>query len=81
MKKYFALVLVVAVICAFAIPACAETVFNDMSKCVQSWGKGCQPCTSKEAPAAAPKIVKSVDAIGNQVSLVTDNSGKNMLGK
>ena len=83
MKKCFIVLVVVAAFCAMSIPAYAETVFNEMSKCVQNFGKNCPPCGTKSSGAdvTAPKIVKSVDALGNKVSLVTDNSGMNTLGR
>ncbi len=82
MKKYFILIIAVAVFCAMALPVCAETVFNGMSKCVKSWGKGC--CAGTGANTAAPakdkKRCYKTDALGNKVSCMTDNSGQTRLG-
>ena len=79
MKKYFVVALAVLAMVVVALPAFADTVFNESSKCIQSWGKECTPCAPGDT--TAPKVVKSVDALGNTVSLVTDNSGKNTLGQ
>ncbi len=75
MKKYFVIVIAAVVFCALAMPACADTVFNDMSKCVKSWGKGCGECGGDKtaaAPASVPAKGKKgccmkTDVLGNKV--------------
>lgn len=78
MKKYVMILMAAAVLVAIAMPVRAETAFNEMSKCVQSWGKGC--CEACKGGKTAPKAMTATDALGNKVSTVTDNSGKSKLG-
>ena len=84
MKKYIVALIAVVMLVASALPACAESVFNDMSKCVQNWGKECKPCASKSAVAGtatkAPRM-KVTNPLGNTTPLVTDNSGKVEIAK
>ncbi|MFA6320314.1 MAG: hypothetical protein WCY36_00460 [Candidatus Omnitrophota bacterium] len=81
MSKYFIVVIAVLALIALSVPASAETVFNEASKCIMDWGKGCKPC-SKSAPAqpAATKPACMTDSLGNKVPCCTDNSGKTKLG-
>lgn len=83
MKKYFIVLTVLAAFFAGTMPVGAETIFNEMSKCVQNIGKGCCAPKAAEAKAAAtsPKMVKKTDVLGNKVSTETDNSGKVTLGQ
>ena len=86
MKRSIIAIIAVAVFFAFTIPAGAESVFNDMSKCVQSWGKGCSGCggTQAQAKEAAPSkkcCCMKTDCMGNKVPCGTDNSGKTKLGR
>ncbi len=82
MKKAFMALMITVAFLAVTMPAGAETIFNEMSKCVQDMGKGC--CASKsgetKAAAASPKATKTTDVLGNTVSTATDNSGKSRLG-
>ncbi len=82
MKKGFMALIIAIAFFATAIPAGAETVFNEMSKCIQDMGKGCCASKSGEAKtaAASPKATKTTDVLGNTVSTATDNSGKSKLG-
>ncbi|MDD5428384.1 MAG: hypothetical protein PHI58_03995 [Candidatus Omnitrophica bacterium] len=83
MKKYFIVAIAVLALAALSIPASAETVFNEMSKCVKSWGKGCsEPCEPAATSAAtpAPKACMKKDVLGNKIPGATDNSGKTKLG-
>ena len=80
MKKYFIISIAVAALFAGTMPVGAETPFNDMSKCIQGWGKGCGG-TKTAAPACAKKCCcKKTDALGNKVDTRTNNSGKTRLG-
>jgi hypothetical protein len=81
--RYFMVLIAVVALLAFAVPASAETCFNEMSKCIQTFGKGCcggSSAAKTECVKSSPKDVVAVDALGNDVSLVTDNSGKSQLG-
>ena len=83
MKKYFIISIAVAALFAGTMPVGAETVFNDMSKCVKSWGKGCEACKGSKDQAATPKKVKpamTTDTLGNKIDTGTNNSGKTRLG-
>ena len=83
MKKYFIISIAVAALFAGTMPVGAETVFNESSKCIQSWGKGGKECKSSKAPAATPKKAKpamTTDTLGNKIPVGTDNSGKTRLG-
>lgn len=81
MRKYFIAVIVVLALVALSIPASAETVFNECSKCIMKWGKGCPPCGSTQAASAAtPKASTATDVLGNKIPCATDNSGKTHLG-
>jgi len=67
------------------MPVSAETTFNEMSKCVQSWGKGCCADSKGAKTAATPAGDKKcccteTDALGNKVNTRTNNSGKTRLG-
>ena len=84
MKKYFIVSIAVAALFVGTMPLCAETGFNEMAKCVRSWGKGCGECGSTKA-AAAPASSKKccgmkTDTLGNKVPCGTNNSGKTRLG-
>jgi len=50
MRKGIALAIAIAFFFALAIPASADTVFNEASKCIASWGKPCDT-SAKSAPA------------------------------
>lgn len=80
MRKYIIALIAVMALLAGTMPASADTMFNDMSKCIQSWGKECAPGTSTAA-ATQPKPKTSTDAIGNVTPTGTDNSGKILLGQ
>ena len=84
MKRCFVVIIAVAAFFAGAMPVSAETAFNEMSKCIQTWGKGCGEGTKKSEGAkttAAPKMTTKTDALWNKTPVGTDNSGKTMLGK
>lgn len=83
MKRYFIISIAAAALLAGTMPVSAETGFNQMSKCIQSWGKGGCECSS--AKTAAPAKTKKccctkTDTLGNKVPCGTDNSGKTRLG-
>ena len=86
MKKYFIISIAVAALFAGTMPVGAETGFNEMSKCIQSWGKGCcgsgnAKTAAAPAPAADKKCCcKKTDVLGNKVPCCTSNSGKVKLG-
>ena len=85
MRKYVFISIAVAALFAGTVPVGAETGFNQMSKCIQSWGKGCGECKGSQAQAAAPVkskrcCVKTTDTLGNKVDTGTNNSGKTRLG-
>ena len=83
MKKYFIISIAVTALLAGTMPVSAETGFNQMSKCIQNWGKGCGGCKGSKAQAATPKKAKpamTTDTLGNKVPGGTDNSGKTRLG-
>lgn len=85
MKRYFVVLVAVVALLASAMPASAETAFNEMSKCIKTWGKGCSGTgTSAGTSTAAVTRAKpktSKDAIGNITPTGTDNSGKTLLGQ
>ena len=87
MKKYFIISIAVAALFAGTVPVSADSVFNDMSKCVKSWGKGCGECggAAKEAAAMPDKGKKcccmKTDVLGNKVPCCTAKSGKVSIGK
>ena len=79
MKKYFVVIIVVLAFLATTMPSFADSAFNDMSKCIQGWGKGCTSCASTQAKEAAPCkkcCCMKTDALGNKVPCCTNNSGK-----
>ena len=85
MKRYFIISIAVAALLAGTMPVGAETVFNQSSKCIQNWGKGCGGCSSAKAAAPAPAknkkcCCKKTDALGNTTPCCTSNSGKVKLG-
>ena len=83
MKKYFIISIAVAALFAGTMPVGAETGFNQMSKCIHNWGKGCGECSSAKtaAPASTKKCcTKTTDTLGNKVDTGTNNSGKTRLG-
>ena len=83
MKKYFIISIAVAALFAGTVSVSADSVFNDMSKCVQGWGKGCKECKSSKAQAATPKKAKpamTTDTLGTKIDTGTNNSGKTRLG-
>ena len=83
MKKYFIISIAVVALFAGTMPVGAETCFNEMSKCVQSWGKGCGKCGGQGAavPAKNKKCCcKKTDVLGNKTPGCTDNCGKTRLG-
>ena len=83
MKKYFIIGVAIAALFAGTMPAGAETGFNQMSKCIQNWGKGCGGCGSAKvaAPASSKKCCcTKTDILGNKVDIGTNNSGKTRLG-
>lgn len=61
MKKLTVVLISVAVMVAFALPAMAETVFNEMSKSIQSWK--CEPCKTVDATAQAVKDAKTAPRV------------------
>lgn len=86
MGKYIVLAIVVLAFFIGTVPVKADTVFNDTSKWIQSWGKGC--CTAaKEGTATAPakampmKPIYVKDALGNTVPTQTGDTGKALRGK
>lgn len=84
MRKYVIAIIAVVALLASTMPVSADTAFNDMSKCVQSWGKGCGGSASTAAATPAmtqPRPKTAVDAIGNVTPTATDNSGKTKLGQ
>ena len=83
MKKYFIISIAVTALFAGIVPVSADSVFNDMSKDIQNWGKGCGGCASAKAavPATTKKCCKmKTDTLGNKVPCCTNNSGKTRLG-
>lgn len=84
MKKYFIAIIVVVAFVASTMPVHADTAFNDMSKCIKTWGKGCcGECGGTKAPAATTGkkgCACMTDALGNKVPCQTNNSGKTSLG-
>ena len=85
MKVYFVIAIVAVALVASTMPVSADSTFNDMSKCIQSWGKGCGECGSAKAAAPAPVTgkkccCKKTDTLGNKVDCCTNNSGKTRLG-
>lgn len=50
MRKGIVLAIAIAFFFALAIPVSADTVFNEASKCIASWGKPCDT-SAKAAPA------------------------------
>ena len=83
MKRYFIISVAVVALFAGTIPVSADSAFNDMSKCIQSWGKGCGCCGGAKAaaPATTKKCCcKKTDVLGNKVDTGTNNSGKTRLG-
>ena len=85
MKKYFIVIIVVLAFLATTMPVCADSVFNDMSKCIKCWGKECKacaPCAAAPAKEAAKKACccKKTDVLGNKIDKCTNNSGKTLLG-
>jgi len=81
MRKYIIVLIAAVALLASTMPVSAETAFNDMSKCIQSWGKECAKGTTSTAAATTPKPKATVDAIGNVIPTGTDNSGKTLLGQ
>ena len=78
MKRYFIISIAVAALLAGTMPVGAETGFNEMSKCIQGWGKGCGGCGTAKAVVAAPApakdkkcCCKKTDVLGNKVPCCT----------
>ncbi|GEM_PF-6472953 len=80
MRKYIIVLIAAAAFLVSTMPVSADTAFNDMSKCIQSWGKEGASAPSTTA-ATQPKPKTSTDAIGNVIPTGTDNSGKTLLGQ
>ena len=84
MKKYVVVIIVVLAFLATTMPACADSAFNDMSKCIQGWGKGGTACGGSQAKAAVPSkkcCCMKTDVLGNKVPCCTNNSRKVNPGK
>ena len=82
MRKYVIAILAVVALVASTMPVSAETAFNDMSKCIQGWGKcGASGTSTTAAAVTTPRPKSAVDAIGNVTPTCTDNSGKTKLGQ
>ena len=84
MVKKVALVIVALAFFVSIVPAWGDTVFNDASKCIAGWGKGCCTPCAKSTPAAAPVVSKPMaktDILGNKVPAQTEKGGKVTLGQ
>lgn len=68
MKRGIIVLIAIAVLVAFTVPAMAETMFNEMSKCISTWKcpSKCEPC--KAAVATVKKTCDTTtDALNNIV--------------
>lgn len=80
MKRYLIVFAIVAAFIAPAFPVSAETVFNEMSGCIKTWGKCGGGSKAATTGVTAPRPTVKTDVIGNKTPTVTDNSGKTQLG-
>lgn len=79
MKKGSIVLIAIVVLVAFAVPAMADTIFNEMSKSIATW-KCPTKCEPAKATAATVKttvnttasaVTTTTDALGNIVSTGT----------
>jgi len=75
MKRGIIVLIAIAVLVAFTVPAMAETMFNGMSKCISTW-KCPTKCEPAKAAAATVKktgaaVARTTDALGNIISTGT----------
>jgi len=77
MKKGIIVLIAIAVLVAFTIPAMAETCFNEMSKCISTWKCPMKGEAAKAAAAPAKttcvKPACTTDALNNKVPTATVN--------
>ena len=69
MKRGIIVLIAIAVLVAFTVPAMAETMFNEMSKCISTWKcpmKG-EPSKSGPAKTNVAKPATTTDALYNTV--------------
>lgn len=71
MKKGIIVLIAIAVLVAFTVPAMAETIFNEMSKCISTWKcpAKCEPCkaTAATVKTTCAAVDKTTDALYNIV--------------